>query len=213
MDALYIAGLASAFAFLGAGIKYIDSVFDEGVFDKRIALILTAICGILMGVLIASDPYAAAVLIAIVLGVALTQKIDNFAFLIGASLAIGIPVLVANVTTFYFLPIAVLVFGGILDEIGNNMVDAGRIRNRAGQVFFHYRLTTEVLMGMLVILGQVPAPYWLALILFDLSYHIVGGHAEKVKLSQFSITRGETSAEIWTRLQQAPLASPEGRRD
>lgn len=211
MDLAYTAALLGGFAFLGAGIKYIDSVFDEHVFSKAAALLLTAACGIVMGVFIAIDPYAAAVLIAIVMGVAITQKVDNFAFIAGAAIAIGIPVLVAKVTTFYFLPIAVLVFGGILDELGNNMVDAGRVRSSIFDFFFHYRLTTEVLMGMLVALGQIPAVYWLALMSFDLSYHLVGGYADRVKLSQFKVTRGESDGELWTRLQAA--ASPASKQD
>ncbi len=204
----YVPMLLAGFAFLGGGIKYIDSVFDEHVFNRNAALVLAGVCGILMGLLIAIDTYAATVLLSIVLGVAITSKIDNPAFIAGAVLVIAIPVLVTNSLPLYFFPLAALVFGGMADELGNNMVDAKRIRNRLAELFFHFRLTMETVMGALVLAGIMPALYWAALVMFDVSYHVVGGYAERVKMAGVQITKGEDADEVWVRVTHAGSAAP-----
>lgn len=199
--------LLFGFAFLGAGVKYVDSVFDEHVFNRNIALVLAGVCGIVMGLFVAIDTYAATVLLAIVLGVAITRKIDNPAFIAGTILVIAIPVLLTNNLLVQFFPLAGLVFGGMVDELGNNMVDAKRIRNRAGELFFHFRLTMEAVMGALVAAGVMPALYWAALIFFDISYHLVGGYAERVKMAGVQITKGEDAEEVWVRVTRTSPAA------
>lgn len=194
--------LLPGFVFLGAGIKYIDCVFDENVFNKNAAYVLALICGIVMGTIIALDEFAAVILISITIGVAIGRKIDNIAFIVGAILVLSVPFFINNFTGILVFPIAILVTAEIIDDFGNNLADAKRLPYKFLELFFHYRLTLELVTGLLVLLGMIPVLYWLALILFDLSYHAVGGYADRVKLSQVRIKMGDDADESWVRLDR-----------
>lgn len=125
--------LLVSFAFLGAGLKYIDCVYDEGVFDKRVAIALGVMCGLLGGYIIATDRTASSIGIAVVIGVAISRKIDTPVFMVATVVAFAIPIFLANSIMLNWLPIAALVFGGIIDEMGNNRADLGLINSPFGR--------------------------------------------------------------------------------
>jgi len=188
--------LLVSFAFLGAGLKYIDCVYDEGVFDKRIAVILGLVCGVLMGYLIGSDIQASSIFLAVIMGVAITRKIDTNPFFIGAILAFAVPLFVTKNIMINWLPTAALVFGGIVDEVGNNRADLGMINSKVLKTFFHYRISMEIVMLLLVITGAFEPIYFLAFMLFDISYHLVGGYANRLIRGRFEFLVMDTPDEI-----------------
>jgi len=191
--------LLISFAFIGAGLKYIDCVYDEGVFDKRIAIFLGLVCGVLMGYIIGSDAKASSIFLAVILGVAITRKIDTNPFFLGAILAFAVPLFLTRNIMIDWLPTAALVFGGVVDEIGNNRADLGLINSRILKTFFHYRISMEVVMVLLVLSSLFQPIYFLAFLLFDLSYHLVGGYANILKRNMFEFLVMETPDEIIVR--------------
>jgi hypothetical protein len=191
--------LLASFAFLGAGLKYIDCVYDEGVFDRRVASVLGVICGLLGGYIIATDITASLIGIAVVIGVAITRKIDTPVFLLATLIAFAIPIFLANSIILNWLPIVALVFGGIIDEMGNNRADLGLINSPFWKMFFHFRFSMQVVMLLLVAFGVFEPIYFLAFFLFDLSYHMVGGYANRIIRGMYEFVMMETPDEIIVR--------------
>ena len=72
-----------SFPILGAGLKYIDDAFDEKTFNKKIAVVIAPIIGLLWAYIMMIDPVSATILLAIILGVLIKGKIDNYAHVIG----------------------------------------------------------------------------------------------------------------------------------
>ena len=54
-----------AYPILGAGIKYIDDAFDENKFNKKIALVIAPILGILWAYTMLIDGVSATILLAV----------------------------------------------------------------------------------------------------------------------------------------------------
>lgn len=188
--------LLVSFAFLGGGLKYIDCVYDEGVFDKGVAVVLGLVCGVLMGYLIGSDAQASSIFLAVIVGVAITRKIDTNPFFLGAILAFAVPLFLTKNIMIDWLPTAALVFGSIVDEVGNNRADLGLIDSKALRTFFHYRISMEVVMLLLVIFGVFAPIYFLAFMLFDICYHLVGGYANRLIRGRFEFLVIDTADEI-----------------
>jgi uncharacterized membrane protein YgaE (UPF0421/DUF939 family) len=188
--------LLASFAFIGAGIKYIDCVYDEGVFDKRVAVVLGLVCGILMGYLIGSDAQASSIFLAVIVGVAITRKIDTNPFFLGAILAFAVPLFLTKNIMIDWFPTAALVFGGVVDEIGNNRADLGMINSKFLKTFFHYRISMEIVMLLLTAFGVFEPIYFLAFLLFDLSYHSIGGYSNMLKRNRFEFLLVDTPDEI-----------------
>jgi hypothetical protein len=188
--------LLVSFAFLGAGLKYIDCVYDEGVFDKRVALVLGVACGLLGGYVMATDATSSSIGIAVVVGVAVTRKIDTSVFMLATIFAFAIPIFLATSVVLNWLPIAALVFGGIADEMGNNQADLGLIKTPFWKTFFHFRFSMQAVMLLLVIFRVFAPIYFLAFILFDLSYHLVGGYANRIIRGMYEFIVMDTPDEI-----------------
>ncbi len=191
--------LLASFAFLGAGLKYIDCVYDEGVFDKRVAAILGLICGLLGGYVMATDATSSSIGIAVIVGVAVTRKIDTSVFMVATVVAFAIPIFLANSVVLNWLPIAALIFGGVIDEIGNNQSDLGLINSRFWKTFFHFRFSMQAVMLLLVAFGVFAPIYFLAFLMFDLFYHLVGGYANRIIRSMYEFIVMDTPDEIVVR--------------
>ncbi|MDD5317738.1 MAG: hypothetical protein PHF51_03305 [Candidatus ainarchaeum sp.] len=190
MDYGYALFLIAGFAFIGAGMKYVDAAFDEGTVGKKSAYIVAALCGVLMGALIGMDAYAAMVLLSIILGVAVTGKIDAPAFVVGALAALAMPALFSSQVTLYTLPVAVLVLGAVIDELGNDLADSGRVKNGLFALFFRYRLTMEVFMAGLALAGFFPVVYLLALVSLDAGYHAMTYYSASLSAARARQGRG-----------------------
>jgi hypothetical protein len=167
--------LVLQYAFLGAGIKYIDQVYDERIWSRSLALLLAVACGLLMGYLIATDANSAVVFVSIVLGVALAKKIDNIAFIVGAILVLGTPVAYltfVNQVALNWGALFILTLAGLFDEWGNDLYDQKKLGGAAGR-FFAYRSTMKIAMFVLPAFGAIPWLYFFAFFAFDISYTII----------------------------------------
>jgi len=179
------------FAILGGGIKYVDDAFDEKTFKKRNAMILAPVLGILWGYTCLINQFAGTLLLAILLSVLLTGKIDNYGHLLG--LAIIIALLILAGLQVEYVPLIVLVVGGIIDETGNDLMDEkaesftfnGAIKNFL-IYFFKYRFMMKIVVVILTVVGMIPLYLFGAFILFEVSYHLVRVFSEKIKTTSSS---------------------------
>jgi hypothetical protein len=191
MDPMYL--VLIAFPVLGAGLKFIDDAFDERTFNKTFALIIAPLLGLLWAYVMIKDPIAATILLAVVLGVFLKGKIDNIAHGLGLAVIMVI-ILLAGVQLLY-LPLVLLIAAAVLDEVGNDVVDYnrgslnGHFSHRAIIVFFDQRWLTKLTILYVVLLGQFPWYYFLAMLLFDGAYLVVRMYS-KSRLVQLSRRAG-----------------------
>ncbi len=176
-EPLYWLSLCISTFIMGFAIKYIDAAYDEDAFNKKNAVLAAVCCGAFMGYWIAMDASAAVFLLAICLGVAITKKIDNPAFILGIILALFVPAILKASLIISWLPLAALVIACVVDEEGNDMVK--RIPFKGVRMFFHYRLSMEVMMAVLTISGLFAWPYFLAFVSFDLGYQMVTYYVDK----------------------------------
>ncbi|MEM4258940.1 MAG: hypothetical protein QXL17_07315 [Candidatus Thermoplasmatota archaeon] len=167
-----------AYAILGAGLKYIDDAFDERTFNKKIAMVIAPFLGLLWAYTMILDPVSATILLAILLGVFLKGKIDNWAHFAGLAV-IGVILLLAGVQLLW-LPLFMLVAAAVLDEVGNDVIDynrdslyLSRFSHKALIVFFDQRWLTKLAVLYVALLGVFPLYFFLAMLLFDGAYLVV----------------------------------------
>jgi hypothetical protein len=167
-----------SYPLLGAGLKYIDDAFDERTFNKKIALVLAPLLGILWAYTMIIDPVSATILLAVLLGVFLKGKIDNYAH--GLGLAVIVAILIAAGVQLLYLPLIVLVAAAVLDEAGNDVVDynmksldKSKFLHKAIIAFFDQRWVTKVAILYVALLGVFPWYFFLAMLLFDGAYLVV----------------------------------------
>jgi len=176
-EPLYWAALCVSTFIMGFAIKYIDAAYDDDIFDRKNAVLAAICCGVLMGSWIALDSSAAVFLLGICMSVAITKKIDNPAFILGIVIALFVPAIMKATLTLAWLPLAALVIAGVIDEEGNDMVR--KIPFKGIRMFFHYRLSMEVMMGVLTLSGLFQLPYFFAFMAFDLGYQGVTYYVDK----------------------------------
>jgi hypothetical protein len=167
-----------SYPLLGAGLKYIDDAFDERTFNKKIALVLAPLLGILWAYTMIIDPVSATILLAVLLGVFLKGKIDNYAH--GLGLAVIVAILIAAGVQLLYLPLIVLVAAAVLDEAGNDVVDynmknldKANFLHKAVITFFDQRWVTKIAILYVALLGVFPWYFFLAMLLFDGAYLVV----------------------------------------
>ena len=190
-----------SYGLLGAGIKYIDQAYDIGVFDKKTANLIAIPSGILMAYLIIFDSTSAIIFLAIILALSITQKIDAPAFYIGTGLAIAIPVLFHDTLQIAWAPFGILIFSGILDEIGNDWADK-RLKkrlvnhrsmnnnngflNKLGERFFLNRFAMKLSILVLVVFNVFSWIYLAAFLFFDFMYIVVERYSFHIKIYSIS---------------------------
>jgi len=159
-----------AYAIIGYGLKYIDEVYDEGVYNKKIALLFVAICSIFMSYLSAIDSYSMAIFFAIIFGVAIGGKIDNIAFKIGAVLTLFLTFLIKylffyiDIIEFDYFAFGVLLIMCILDE------EVDRLGHKRGIKILNSRPFMKIAMVLLWIAQSIAFIYVLAFFAFDIAY-------------------------------------------
>jgi hypothetical protein len=124
------------------------------------------------------SPVSATILLAILLGVFLKGKIDNYAYIIGFSVILVIALLAK--VELMILPLVFLATAAVLDELGNDTIDNNtkrlkykRFRQHLALYFFGRRYLMKVALLYLVLLNIFPLYFLLALIFFDEAYIIV----------------------------------------
>lgn len=190
-----------SYPLLGAGIKYIDDAFDEKRFNKKIALAIAPLLGILWAYTMLIDRISATILLAVVCGVLFKGKIDNHAHLAGL-LAILIIIILAGVELM-ILPLIFLASFALLDEVGNDVIDynkkyfnGDRYWHKFVRYFFDQRWLLKIAIFGFVLLGIIPYYFLLAMLLFDGAYLLMRWYSktrQKV-LDKFLLPTGEVEA-------------------
>jgi len=164
-----------SFPLLGAGLKYIDDAFDEKIYNRKLAIALAPILGVLWAYTMLLDPFAATILLAVLVGVFLRGKIDNLAHFIGLIIIAGIIILIG--INLLFLPLIFLAIAAFLDEVGSDIIDynldninMNNFWQKVGVYFFDQRWMTKIAILYIVLLGIFPLYFFLAMLLFDGAY-------------------------------------------
>jgi len=168
-----------SYPILGAGIKFIDDAFDEKRFNVNIAYILAPILGVLWAYSMVINSASATILLAILLGVLLKGKIDNYAHLAGIGIIFAI--LIISGVNILIIPLIILTLSAIFDEVGNDFIDkhkylnSNKILQKFIGYFFDQRWLTKVAVLSIAVIGIIPLYFFLAMILFDGAYLLVRG--------------------------------------
>ncbi len=179
-----------AYFLLGGGIKYIDAAFDDKVFKKRNAIIIAPFLGILWSYTMLINEISASILLAVLIAVLIKGKIDNMAHLIGLITIIifGIfIILFIDGNGFMLLPLIFLTSAGIIDEVGNDIIDYNksqkkvRFRYNFLIYFFGRRYLMKTAIIYIALIGLFPLYFVLAFIFFDESYIIIDLYSQSKK--------------------------------
>ena len=170
-------GIVVCFAIIGAGLKYIDDAFDEERYSKRKAAVIAGAVVIFWVWLSLFDSISATILFAILLGVLITGKIDNWLLKVSAVCVLLITFL-AQILNLLWAPLVFLVLMGVADEEGNDYVDKN-IANKIVSFFFTYRFCMKIGMLSLCLLSVLPWLYLLAFLAFDSAYALMGAWGER----------------------------------
>jgi hypothetical protein len=169
-----------SFLVIGAGIKYMDAAFDDGTVSKKLAILIAPVLAIIGWYTMMVDEVAATILIAVLLGVLLTFKIDNIAHILG--FAVIAPIIFFTGVQFMLIPLILLVVSGIIDEVGNDYVDKKKqiwgVQMLLIIKFFEHRWTLKVAILALVIINMFPWYFFVAMILFDYAYLSVSMYSD-----------------------------------
>ncbi len=164
-----------SYPILGAGLKYIDDAFDEKIFSKKFAIVLAPFLGIIWAITMILDSFSATLLLAIVLGVLLRGKIDNLAHFVGLGVIISIIIFVG--IRLMMFPLVFLAAAAFLDEVGNDIIDynkgsinENKFSHKVFVNFFDQRWFTKFAVLYIIILGVIPAYFFIAILLFDGAY-------------------------------------------
>lgn len=171
----------ASYPILGAGLKYIDEAFDEHRFNIKIAYILAPILGVLWAYSMIINSVSATILLAILLGVILKGKIDNYAHLAGLGIIFGIIIIVG--VELLIIPLIVLTLAALFDEVGNDFIEKEKYLHSNNYskkfigFFFDQRWLTKVAVLSIAIIGVIPLYFFLAMILFDGAYLLMRGYS------------------------------------
>lgn len=165
--------LIAIYFVVGAGVKYVDAAHDEHTFRTKYTLPISIALGILAGVTMISDQQTLIIFLSLIIGVAITFKLDILPFRILAIIATLLPL------CYYGgkLPLSardwglvlVLSVSAAIDEIGNDLADA-KILKRLIRVFFLYRGYLKILIIIIVFVHYLPSLYAIAFLSFDFGY-------------------------------------------
>jgi len=154
--------------FTGVLTKFADLIADDGLEIRRVfSYTIGVVYGVLIAYIIATHPMLAPMGLAAVLAVLLTKKIDRKPH------NIGIASLFLFLGIWGFPKIDVILIGiflaaGLVDEIGNDRADQGRVKGILKKVF-EYRLIFE-LTAFMVSLLTGEWIIFLGMLSFDVGY-------------------------------------------
>jgi len=200
-----------SFTVLGAGLKYIDNAFDERIFSKKVAYVVAPLLGILGAYTMMIDAVSATILLAVVLGVLLKGKIDNFAFLSALLVTVGILILAG--VQLLILPLIVLTLAALFDEVGNDIIDKknylteGKQWQRCVGYFFDQRWVMKVVILSLAVVNIVSFYFFVAMFLFDGAYLGVRWYSH-VRLQTSKKAQRDEKQGIGVSLYSSPQYSP-----
>jgi len=195
--------LVVAYALIGSGMKYVDQAFDFGVFSKKSAIIMTIPGAILVGMLMAINDSSATIFFAIILGVALTKKIDNIAFQMSLFFLMLVPIFLSEYVKVEWLPFVLLFMAGVADEYTSDWADSKikqriydttrdikrkiTLKQQILEMLFEHRIIMKLVILLLIVFRVFHPIYLIAFLAFDLSYTAVELYSFQLK--KYNINR------------------------
>ncbi|UCH71873.1 MAG: hypothetical protein JSW62_05620, partial [Thermoplasmatales archaeon] len=172
-----------SYSILGAGIKYIDDAFDEKTFSKIMAVAITPLLSVIGAYAMIISPASATILLAVLCGVFIKGKIDNYAFIAGLVLVLAI-VFFAGIE-YMLLPLILLATAAVLDEVGNDFIDkkkeyidTEKITHKFAMYFLAQRWIMKIAILFLVLINVVPFYFFVAMLFFDYAYLTVNLYSQ-----------------------------------
>jgi hypothetical protein len=179
--------LPAIYFIIGAGVKYVDAAFDDNTFSKRYTILFSIFLGSLAGSLMIVDQPTFIIFLSLIIGVALTGKLDILPFRILAVIATLLPFgyygSSLSLSGKQWQLIVLLSIGAIIDEIGNDLADA-KILKRSIRAFFLNRGYLKILIILIALLNYLPAKYTIAFLSFDLGYLLLTRLSARRQASQ-----------------------------
>jgi hypothetical protein len=127
----------------GVLTKLADLIADDGIEMRRIfSYSIGVIYGVLIAYILVVHPLLAPMALAAVLAVLMTKKIDQKPHNIGIA-ALFLFLGIWGLPKIDISLIAVFLTAGLIDEIGNDMADGGKIKGLVKKIF-DYRLVFEM---------------------------------------------------------------------
>jgi len=138
-----------------------------------------------MAYLMVIDKISCLIFFSVFISVALTRRIDNPAFYIGTFIILAVPWIFSARITFEWGLLTPLIFAGVLDEIGNMIIDHLKSRGSIGynlpfirdfpffgffDFFFSNRCALKIMVFIFCFLGLFHWVYFIAFMAFDFSY-------------------------------------------
>jgi len=172
----------TSFFILGLLVKFIDDAFDEKVYSRKIALILSPLTAIYWAYVMALSPVAGLLLTAIIIGVLIKGKIDNIAFVIAVLCVYSVYFFIGDwqffLSPIYLIPLVIISIGGIIDEMGNDYIDKHNLYKdglfgKAVHLFFEYRFFMKLIVLIFALIGTYPLLFFFAFFMWDVGYEIV----------------------------------------
>jgi hypothetical protein len=180
---------------LGAGIKYIDSAYDNNTFNKKIAIFIAPFLGGLWAFAMIITTWSGIILLAVLLGVFIKGKIDNRAHIIGFLIIFFLLLFFGKIPPM--VPLIFLSAAAVLDEVGHDIIGYKlkyfqdyHFRHQFSLYFFGRRYLMKVAIIFLVLIGLFPLESFLAFLFFDEAYIIFSLYSksrEKIKANNDKI--------------------------
>ncbi|WP_394829106.1 hypothetical protein [Pendulispora albinea] len=165
--------------------KVIDLHFDDKLFRRDIVVLLAVLCGVTVGLGMASDGETTVLYGAIIASCFLSRKIDNMAFHLSTAL-VGITFLAVHATIGVDLKptllaggaFALLTFGYVVDEKLNDRMDRHREMQRSPSrlvrwtyMFLKHRCVSVVCELVVLLLGAISFFGLIQAALFNAGYY------------------------------------------
>lgn len=133
---------------------------------RNLALLSAVICGGLLGILITESRFSSAIVLGIIVGVAITGKINQVNLITGVAVSLLTAVILGFVVPSIWL-LATVAFFAFLDEVLHDKFAGKRVPLAN---FFSYRCCLKLTMLAVAILALVPLLYTAGFLAFDLTY-------------------------------------------
>jgi hypothetical protein len=176
---------------LGGCCKYIDEVYDESIFNKKIALFLAAISRFLLVSLVFLDYISGIIFLGVSVGLLGAGKIDNLilrfltvSLLICAvwrllNFPVGIDFSSQSTGLFIFIAIA---FSSFADERLNDFSDNNKNSlHLVLKEIFYNRIFTKITILSVGIFEYKTNFYFMATLAFDAAYSLIENWGDQVK--------------------------------
>jgi len=167
-----------AYFVLGFMLKYVDAALDDKLFGKKKALFVACIMAVIVAIMMNLSEMTLVIFTAVILGVIIARKVDNFVFVVGTFLCFALYFMFGGVINplIFNIQVFMLLFLAILLEEKVDYKKEKWFKTKKGKCFsfvfeYGFMLKVAAVIGFLVITYQ--PIFFAAVILFDLGYDLM----------------------------------------